>query len=40
MSIVEIALTCGFANQEHLTRLFKRAFGITPAALRKVLRAS
>ena len=33
-SIAEIAAACGFSNQEHLTRLFKRARGITPAAYR------
>jgi len=34
-SIAEIASACGFSNQEHLTRLFKRARGTTPAAYRK-----
>jgi len=33
--IAEIAFACGFANQEHLTRLFKRSCGLTPAAYRK-----
>ena len=37
-TIAEIAFTSGFANQEHLTRIFKRAFGVTPAAYRKSLR--
>jgi len=37
-SIAEIAFECGFANQEHLTRLFKRVCGITPAAYRKARR--
>jgi AraC family transcriptional regulator len=36
--VVEIALSCGFANQEHLTRLFKRFCGATPAAYRKARR--
>ncbi len=31
-SISEIALLTGFADQSHLTRHFKRVFGITPAA--------
>jgi AraC family transcriptional regulator len=37
-SIAEIAFTCGFANQEHLTRILKRACGLSPAAYRKALR--
>ena len=37
-SIAEIAFACGFANQEHLTRLFKRSCGITPAAYRRARR--
>ena len=35
MSIAEIAYECGFAHQEHLTRLFKRHCGTTPAAFRR-----
>jgi AraC family transcriptional regulator len=37
-SIAEVAFACGFANQEHLTRLFKRSCGVTPAGFRKVHR--
>jgi len=33
--IAEIAFACGFASQEHLTRLFKRTCGLTPAGFRK-----
>ncbi len=36
--VAEIAFSCGFANQEHLTRLFKRFCGATPAAYRKARR--
>ena len=36
--IAEIAFACGFANQEHLTRLFKRSCGLTPAGFRKARR--
>jgi AraC family transcriptional regulator len=36
--VVEIAFSCGFANQEHLTRLFKRFCGATPAAYRRARR--
>jgi len=36
--IVEIALACGFSHQEHLTRLFRRATGFTPASYRRSVR--
>jgi len=36
--IAEVAFACGFANQEHLTRLFKRSCGLTPAGFRKARR--
>jgi len=35
MPIAEIALACGFSHQEHLTRLFHRETGTTPAAFRR-----
>lgn len=35
LPVAEIALECGFASQEHLTHLFRRATGITPAAFRR-----
>jgi AraC-like DNA-binding protein len=28
---VDVAMSCGFADQPHLTRVFKRAVGVTPA---------
>ena len=34
MSIVEIALACGFADQSHFTRVFSRFVGIGPGAWR------
>lgn len=37
-SIAEIAYACGFASQEHLTRMLKRSRGNTPAAYRKAAR--
>lgn len=33
-SLVEVALACGFASQEHMTRLFRRNCSTTPAAYR------
>lgn len=37
LSIAEIAYQCGFSHQEHMTRLFGRQLGVTPAAYRKSL---
>ncbi|BAZ20392.1 putative transcriptional regulator [Kalymmatonema gypsitolerans NIES-4073] len=34
LSIVEIAIACGFADQSHFTKQFKRLVGITPKAMR------
>lgn len=36
--VAQIAAETGFADQSHLTRLFKSAFGISPAAFRKTHR--
>lgn len=33
--IAEIALSCGFTHQEHLTRIFRRMTGVTPASYRR-----
>lgn len=38
LPIKEIALDCGFYDQAHFGRAFKRRFGITPASLRAQLR--
>ncbi|ACA86377.1 AraC family transcriptional regulator [Shewanella woodyi] len=34
-SLSDIALDCGFANQSHMGRYFKKQFGITPRAFQK-----
>ncbi|RUT10320.1 AraC family transcriptional regulator [Dulcicalothrix desertica PCC 7102] len=35
LSISEIAVACGFANQNHLTRYFKRLTNVTPSVFRQ-----
>ncbi len=36
-SVNEIAAAAGFADQSHLTKVFKRFLGVTPLAYRKLL---
>jgi AraC family transcriptional regulator len=38
LSLAEIALGTGFADQAHFSRTFRRAMGLTPAAYRRLLR--
>ncbi|HEX3650670.1 MAG TPA: AraC family transcriptional regulator [Pseudonocardiaceae bacterium] len=35
LPIAEVAVTCGFSHQEHLTRVMRTHLGTTPAALRR-----
>jgi AraC family transcriptional regulator len=35
LSIADIAISCGFADQSHLTRVFSRLVGDSPAAWRR-----
>ncbi|HYN81892.1 MAG TPA: helix-turn-helix domain-containing protein [Gemmatimonadaceae bacterium] len=37
-SLSQLAQEAGFADQSHMTRLFARYFGITPAAYRDAMR--
>ena len=37
LSLSDVALTCGFANQSHLTRVFTRMVGVSPGAWRRAL---
>lgn len=37
LSLTEIAFECGFADQSHFLRCFKRIIGIKPSAYRKLL---
>ena len=39
LPIVEVALACGFAHQEHLTRVFRNLTGMTPASFRRAAQA-
>jgi AraC-like DNA-binding protein len=36
MSVAEIALCCGFADQSHLTRVFTAQTGVGPGAWRRL----
>jgi transcriptional regulator GlxA family with amidase domain len=36
--ILDIAIAAGFTDQSHLTRLFRRRFGVTPAQYRTTVR--
>ena len=38
MPIAEVALACGFSHQEHLTGVFRRLTGTTPAQYRRATR--
>lgn len=40
MPLTDIAAAAGFADQAHLTRVFRRAFGQTPGAWRRGLRSN
>jgi AraC family transcriptional regulator len=35
VSLADVALACGFADQSHLTRVFRRLEGVTPARFRR-----
>jgi AraC-like DNA-binding protein len=35
VSAAEVALACGFADQAHFTRAFKRIVGYTPGAFKR-----
>lgn len=34
--LTDIALSCGFAHQEHMTRIFRQHMGVTPAVFRRL----
>jgi AraC-like DNA-binding protein len=37
--IAQTAVASGFSDQSHLTRFFKRVYGVTPGAYAKAVRA-
>lgn len=37
LSLSEVALVCGFADQSHLTRVFTSMVGVSPGAWRRAL---
>jgi AraC-like DNA-binding protein len=37
LSLMDVALACGFADQSHLTRVFTRMVGVSPGAWRRAL---
>ena len=38
MSLIDIALDCGFSSHSHMSRLFHKFVGVTPSAYRRTLR--
>src|SRR5215831_9906938 len=38
MSLIDIALDCGFSSHSHMSRLFHKIVGVTPSAYRRSLR--
>src|SRR4029077_20979650 len=40
ISLIDIALDCGFSSHSHMSRLFHKFVGVTPSAYRRSLRPS
>jgi AraC-like DNA-binding protein len=38
VAVSEVAYTCGFSDQSHLTRVFKKAVGVPPGAYQRAVR--
>jgi len=39
MSLVDVALSCGFADQSHFTRIFTQKMGVSPGAYRREVKS-
>jgi AraC family transcriptional regulator len=39
LSLIDVALDCGFSSHSHITRLFHKSVGVTPSAYRRSLRS-
>jgi AraC family transcriptional regulator len=35
ISLIDIAASCGFSSQSHMTRVFRKQFGVTPGAFKR-----
>ena len=35
--LIDVAVDCGFTDQSHLTRHFKRSLGVTPGAYQRMI---
>ena len=40
VGVSEVAYACGFSDQSHLTRVFKKAIGVPPGVYRRAVRAA
>jgi AraC-like DNA-binding protein len=40
VNVSEVAYSCGFSDQSHLTRVFKKAVGVPPGTYRRAVRAA
>ena len=38
ISLIDVALDCGFSSHSHMSRLFHKSVGVTPSAYRRSLR--
>jgi AraC family transcriptional regulator len=39
LPLADVAVRCGFADQSHFTKLFRRSIGVSPGSFRRAVRA-